>query len=210
MYISCGLGLLVKSGCTRVKGCLVVNPMSFNLSSNCLSCNSTQFYPNPINNICVCKEGWLIGEYCGNIVGCTQLYFNISIFVCTSCNINNRFILINGTCFCKPYYALSQSTCLEICGDGYLFMLACDDGNLLDGDGCSSTCQVEANYVCRPRLQLPMSQCVFKGRVTLELSRISRLPNSNSATIAFDIIPFESVITKMNFKSLTNFTADSC
>ena len=27
-------------------------------------------------------------------------------------------------------------------------MLPCDDGNLIDGDGCSSVCQVETNYFC--------------------------------------------------------------
>lgn len=25
---------------------------------------------------------------------------------------------------------------------------SCDDGNLLDGDGCNSLCQVEYGYVC--------------------------------------------------------------
>ena len=25
---------------------------------------------------------------------------------------------------------------------------ACDDGNLIDGDGCSSSCTIEASWVC--------------------------------------------------------------
>lgn len=38
---------------------------------------------------------------------------------------------------------------IEICGDGlHMGVLQCDDGNLLDGDGCSSTCTVEPNYIC--------------------------------------------------------------
>ena len=32
--------------------------------------------------------------------------------------------------------------CDEICGDGMLFDLPCDDGNTINGDGCSSTCQI--------------------------------------------------------------------
>ncbi len=37
------------------------------------------------------------------------------------------------------------------CGDGIYDALAgeqCDDGNKTGGDGCSSTCQVEAGYTC--------------------------------------------------------------
>ncbi len=38
---------------------------------------------------------------------------------------------------------------LPICGDGQLDLgEACDDGNMSDGDGCSSTCQVEDGWIC--------------------------------------------------------------
>ena len=38
---------------------------------------------------------------------------------------------------------------MPVCGDGSLtFPEPCDDGNLNDGDGCSSTCMVEPNFVC--------------------------------------------------------------
>jgi cysteine-rich repeat protein len=33
-------------------------------------------------------------------------------------------------------------TCSEICGDGINLGLPCDDGNLNDGDGCSSICSI--------------------------------------------------------------------
>lgn len=36
-----------------------------------------------------------------------------------------------------------------VCGDGVMAGAeACDDGNLLDGDGCSKSCKVEAGYTC--------------------------------------------------------------
>jgi len=40
--------------------------------------------------------------------------------------------------------------CTEICGDGIRFSPSpwCDDGNVLDGDGCSATCQVENGFAC--------------------------------------------------------------
>lgn len=36
----------------------------------------------------------------------------------------------------------TTSNCIEICGDGKLYNLPCDDGNLVNGDGCSSTCAI--------------------------------------------------------------------
>jgi cysteine-rich repeat protein len=39
--------------------------------------------------------------------------------------------------------------CVERCGDGLNFgMLECDDGNKIDGDGCSSECMVEKDWQC--------------------------------------------------------------
>lgn len=51
---------------------------------------------------------------------------------------------------CVPGYSISKSTslCNEICGDGKRFTLPCDDGNAIDGDGCSISCQIETGYFC--------------------------------------------------------------
>ena len=39
--------------------------------------------------------------------------------------------------------------CWEVCGDGMnAGGLACDDNNLVDGDGCSKTCTIEVGYNC--------------------------------------------------------------
>lgn len=41
------------------------------------------------------------------------------------------------------------SSCIAVCGDGLIVGAeTCDDGNLIDGDGCSSFCQFEGGYVC--------------------------------------------------------------
>ena len=40
------------------------------------------------------------------------------------------------------------SSCYEICGDGILVKHQCDDGNLVNGDGCSSACGLELGYSC--------------------------------------------------------------
>ena len=39
--------------------------------------------------------------------------------------------------------------CQEVCGKGRNYGgLPCDDGNTLDGDGCSQSCQVEHGFLC--------------------------------------------------------------
>ena len=46
-------------------------------------------------------------------------------------------------------YLGTSGECVEKCGDGFNYGLnECDDGNTLNGDGCSSTCAVESDYVC--------------------------------------------------------------
>jgi len=44
----------------------------------------------------------------------------------------------------------SADTCSATCGDGVRSHYAeeCDDGNLVDGDGCSSGCEVEEGWTC--------------------------------------------------------------
>jgi len=37
--------------------------------------------------------------------------------------------------------------------------LECDDGNLINGDGCSSNCQIENNYNCTTNKLLGPSIC---------------------------------------------------
>ena len=60
-----------------------------------------------------------------------------------------KFVYIeqNKTCACEYGYKMSQGViegrkCEAQCGDGVLVENdeECDDGNLFDGDGCSSTC----------------------------------------------------------------------
>ena len=43
----------------------------------------------------------------------------------------------------------SSDSCNTSCGDGETAGAeACDDGNTDDGDGCSSTCSIEAGFTC--------------------------------------------------------------
>ena len=80
--------------------------------------------------------------------------------------------------------------CYNICGNGYLYSLGshdpstCDDGNNNDGDGCSSDCFVEDNFVCKrganytPVSQLP--EKMNRDVCTEELSPIFEINTDNA------------------------------
>lgn len=64
---------------------------------------------------------------------------------------------------CVAGFALSNNSCAEICGDGRKFVLPCDDGNLINGDGCSSACQIETGYDCRGGSETTADECRYLG-----------------------------------------------
>jgi len=62
-----------------------------------------------------------------------------------ACNIEYGWL-----CFGDHNYGES-SNCITICGDGKVAFNkeGCDDQNKDDGDGCSSTCEIESGWACR-------------------------------------------------------------
>jgi cysteine-rich repeat protein len=72
-----------------------------------------------------------------------------------------------GSCdtACPGGMVCTNSLCVEPpaqCGDGILQAgETCDDGNTVNGDGCSAACQVEAGYQCsgQPSVCLPIAVC---------------------------------------------------
>ena len=63
------------------------------------------------------------------------------------------------------------STCNVICGDGIRLQdhEGCDDGNVIDGDGCSNVCTVEAESTCVEDVE-DKSTCQKCGNGILEVS----------------------------------------
>ncbi len=54
-----------------------------------------------------------------------------------------------ANCMAEPTCPAAGGGCSTKCGDGLILgSEACDDGNAVSGDGCSSTCQVEAGFTC--------------------------------------------------------------
>jgi cysteine-rich repeat protein len=82
---------------------------------------------------------------------CSYSYIKIAnssadkVFKCVSCqDITSENEKYQSSFNDKKEY------CDEVCGDGFnMGINECDDGNLINKDGCSSTCRVERGYKCR-------------------------------------------------------------
>lgn len=101
-----------------------------------------------MTNKCGCADfnKYLSQSSCLTFAGCTSVQHSTNIpDFCSVCDSQNNFefIIENNTCRCKTNYTLNESsiTCVDLCGDGIVIDLECDDGNKIDGDGCSSTCK---------------------------------------------------------------------
>jgi cysteine-rich repeat protein len=98
----------------------------------------------------------------------TGQYYN-----CLSCNATNHRSTLtptppyNNTCPCDSGYEdVGVAMCGDICGDGQALSSACDDGNTVSGDGCSSTCTIEDYFSCVKDVSL-FSTCYFVANLTM-------------------------------------------
>ena len=134
--------------CGSMPGCLDCD------MDGCISCDSIFGFSLNLTE-CACDYGHYISpmEVCAQcrIEGCLDCD---SAENCVECDNNS-------------YYLTDGGTCDEICGDGILFNLECDDGNTESGDGCSSSCTVENDWTCGGGSSISASACSFSGEISL-------------------------------------------
>ena len=71
----------------------------------------------------------------------------------------------------KQYFKLENNDFSEKCGKGVRISnsIQCDDGNLVDGDGCSSTCQIEEGFQCSGGSPSSPDQCMDESPLEFEI-----------------------------------------
>lgn len=116
--------------------------------------------------------------YCASLSACavcaaTYDYSDIKTCIkclvtgCTNCSSTNTSKCVTCNNTAGYYNNVTTGKCSTLCGDG-IFVSAtegCDDGNLLNYDGCSSTCAVETSFSCSGSPSL----CYFASTVSLAL-----------------------------------------
>eukprot|EP00347_Sterkiella_histriomuscorum_P010294 403376857 len=112
-----------------------------------------------------------------------------SSFDCLSCRPKDQFVA-QQCLSCKEQPGMTDPTddsikgCVEICGDGFNYgSFQCDDGNILNGDGCSSKCVIEDGFNCTTGTKLTPSVCMDNKNPTPKITLIS---SKNLIYIQFD------------------------
>ncbi len=116
--------------------------------ASCPDCNSRcQTCVGPQKDDCLmCKQGYFqtkaVSAYNGSA--------NTSRVGCQTCGEMAEGFIETKDYQCQGKTMMPRET-VEICGDGMnMGQVECDDGNNIDGDGCSASCKVERGYKCTP------------------------------------------------------------
>lgn len=137
---------------------------------------------------CQCNTGYLVTGICTTITGCISATSLQNQVYCLACNTTLNFIrTANFTCVCSSGFILTIfQVCQSICGDSQIVGTeGCDDGNLVNGDGCSSTCQIETSYYCDN--SSPPSICYVIGNVTATVYYVKRDVSANRAIFGLNL-----------------------
>lgn len=100
---------------------------------------------------------------------------------------------------------MTSTSCDELCGDGILFTLPCDDGNLNDGDGCSSLCQIEPGYDFIGGNSTAASICsliINPVAYNISLVFIEKQQQQNSVVFTFLMEPLIAELSTIDFTPL--------
>lgn len=109
----------------------------------------------------------------------------------------------------------SSGECVEKCGDGLNFgLLECDDGNLVNGDGCDQDCQVETDWSCSGGSPTQKDTCVNAELdiVGLEVTKNNNLVlQFNKPAYIIGLLnqdDFDIRISRYDGTQVTDFTVD--
>lgn len=164
--------------------------------TGCLTCSSsvtcTSCLPSFTGATCTCSSGSIVSGYCNLDLGCTSISVINTTATCTACDKTLLLTLAaNFTCICIAGTTTNPNqTCSRNCGDNYVLSVqGCDDGNLISGDGCSSTCLVETNWRCVGTFGQG-STCKIDVITNLQYVGVQRITYENAAKLYFSLTPY--------------------
>jgi cysteine-rich repeat protein len=159
----------------------------------CLSCTGATAL-----DCLTCQPDYLLKDGVCQKLTCSATQYVQSTYGCQDCAstfAKSLACISTGPTSCQSGYLLSNAQCLtcsqitgytydsasgkckDKCGDGLLITDQCDDGNTLNGDGCSSTCQVESGWKC------PNNVCQLVSAPEIWLITMSSFPRNHSLVL---------------------------
>lgn len=145
-----------------------------------------------IKGVCI-KAGSQVGNDSPNNCA-VGTFFNTAHKMCLACPDG---CLSCSDCYncrvCKPEYrydSVSQK-CFELCGDGKKFDLECDDGNNVDGDGCSRDCRIEPGFKCTGGSPDSNDRCVVQGPGQTSITQVGQIRRCSTIVLnlKLDFLP---------------------
>lgn len=169
-------------------------------------CDRCAFRPNSeyYFGICKCVKGYtLYGTQClpdlddGTNVAtdCNAgTFFDTQQKKCLACPDGCLQCKDCYTCVtCSPDFVFDHvsNLCSETCGDGKKYTRECDDGNKRDGDGCSSSCTIEAGWACKGGSPNSADNCAVYNPKKVTLSMLGQIRYSSKVVIniKIDVLP---------------------
>ncbi|CAD8169247.1 unnamed protein product [Paramecium pentaurelia] len=91
-----------------------------------------------------------------------------------------------GICIeCQQYFKLIKNACYDDCGSGIKsYDEQCDDGNLVDVDGCTSNCKIEVDYKCQDKAN-SYSDCQYSESPQMLIKFLNQTYNKYYLQIVF-------------------------
>jgi cysteine-rich repeat protein len=184
---SCRSNNFLDTSTYNCRRCSYLCSECFSTPTDCTKCPSGLYL---IGNQCVkvCpNEGYFadkINFVCRRCSKHCKLCLNETESGCTKCD--DSYALYKGTCVScgkDNLFGLVEEACVDICGDGKRFSPEsvpyltsyniCDDGNKINGDGCSSDCMVEKDFICFGGNETSPDICRENTSPSASLSKIS-------------------------------------
>lgn len=94
--------------------------------------------------------------------------------------------------------------CVEICGDGWRIEYPCDDGNIINTDGCSDGCRVEPGFLCDNSTS-QQSVCKLVSQVTFGKIEVTKDLDSNLLYFDIDIQPDSVLYNNYDLAAILHF-----
>lgn len=185
----------------------------------CLTCSGSTAF-----DCLTCVPNYILkGSVCQKI-SCSATQYVQSISGCVSCTTtfpNSLACLSTGPTSCQNGYILSNNSCLscsavtgytydnvsgkckDYCGDHIIITDLCDDGNTLNGDGCSSFCTIESGWTC------PNNTCSLSVSPSVKVVSLSNNPLSHSIALVIELNVGIRLVTAnfiLVFSSITQYS----
>ena len=82
--------------------------------------------------------------------------------------------------------------------------MECDDGNKINGDGCSDQCTVEDKFECTTSLKDPTT-CVLNEDISIVYDYTLRHMGENKLSMYFTVSPIYTALNKVDWKKAITF-----